>query len=564
MSDLIKKGNSKNIRNNEKGMNLYAKIGNNKILCGNKLFVGNKYYHIFISFIMLSLPTSIFISALIKINTKLIIFFIILILIIFIPILILLLLGGCSDPGILERNNEYAFYNNRKGVIKVNIQGHMTNLNYCYTCFHFRPPRTSHCAECDNCVENFDHHCLWMGTCVGKRNYKYFYYAVFLTTLEALIQFFTSIGYILNYFKHNDFKSVESKYIVISLAFVAFFNIMFLIFFLFKLFCIHTWLLTRGLTFYEYVKKKYFVTLKIRPYSRSILDNIYNKIFRKIPNSKLDLANLNKDNYNIIETNKQITENRVKNNNNNKNEERDTGGLNNANNDEDKTNNNIDNFNNNNVLISNSNNSINNRNNNQKSNDNDLNKNKKEEENKIIINEEKNNRNDFNPIINNDKNSLAKDNTNKRYDNYNMVENEYEDFGDINNYKKDKFIEDNNKSNYENNNNSENILNQINENNKNNININNNSNNKSNNHLNQNNEGNNDNNENDNDLNQKLKEVSQNKKSSIKIKKIKIKNYNRNNNNNTNLRNNIHNFPKDIYETSKKELNSSYEKQNFN
>ena len=81
-------------------------------------------------------------------------------------------MGGCSDPGLVERNNEYAFYDNRKSVIKMNIKGHMVKLNYCYTCFHFRPPRTSHCAECDNCVENFDHHCLWMGTCVGKRNYK--------------------------------------------------------------------------------------------------------------------------------------------------------------------------------------------------------------------------------------------------------------------------------------------------------------------------------------------------------------------------------------------------------
>ena len=46
MAELIKKQNSKNVRSYEKGMNILEKIGNNKIICGNKLFVGKKYYHI--------------------------------------------------------------------------------------------------------------------------------------------------------------------------------------------------------------------------------------------------------------------------------------------------------------------------------------------------------------------------------------------------------------------------------------------------------------------------------------------------------------------------------------
>ena len=396
MSDLIRKENNKNVRNYEKGMNLLTKIGNNKIICGNKFFVGNKYYHIFISLILLVLPTSIFISILVKINTKLSISILVLMIIFFIPIILFLFLGGCTDPGILERNNEYAYYDNRKSVLKLNIQGHMINLNYCYTCFHFRPPRTSHCAECDNCVQNFDHHCLWMGTCVGKRNYRYFYFVIFFTTICSLIQFFCSIGYMIHHFKYTEdkFKSNESKYMVISLSFVCFFNLMFLIFFLAKLFYLHTRLLSKGLTFYEYIRNKYFVTLKIIPYSRGFFTNIYKKIFKKIPLSRLNLEKLNKENCEIIETNKQITENRIR--NQNQNEHNDTGGINNSkneNNENSKTNNNIEYLNDDNVGIKEDNNDQNNNNNNNNSNiDNkNLNKENKEKNNSGLIDNSYNN-----------------------------------------------------------------------------------------------------------------------------------------------------------------------------
>ena len=50
----------------------------------------------------------------------------------------------------------------------------LNKITYCKTCDVLRPPRTFHCNKCQMCVEVHDHHCVWVGTCIGKRNIKQF------------------------------------------------------------------------------------------------------------------------------------------------------------------------------------------------------------------------------------------------------------------------------------------------------------------------------------------------------------------------------------------------------
>ena len=59
-------------------------------------------------------------------------------------------------------------------------------MKFCETCTIFRPKDAAHCNLCGNCVQGFDHHCVWLGTCVGKRNYREFLLFVASIIIESL------------------------------------------------------------------------------------------------------------------------------------------------------------------------------------------------------------------------------------------------------------------------------------------------------------------------------------------------------------------------------------------
>jgi hypothetical protein len=94
-----------------------------------------------------------------------------------------------NDPKVLK------YYGNVKNP-------EVFQLSYCDTCQHLRPPRSFHCQQCNCCIELHDHHCPWVGTCIGKRNTRYFAGFLTITSVHAiLITIFVVSGGTLNFSK---------------------------------------------------------------------------------------------------------------------------------------------------------------------------------------------------------------------------------------------------------------------------------------------------------------------------------------------------------------------------
>jgi len=118
----------------------------------------------------------------------------------------LLLATAFSDPGIMPRQKEYQeHYDARTKTSRTKqpsryydlvLRSYPHKLKYCSTCYIYRPPRCTHCSVCDNCIERFDHHCPWIGNCIGKRNYWLFYFFVTVTSTLNVFVLATSVAHL--------------------------------------------------------------------------------------------------------------------------------------------------------------------------------------------------------------------------------------------------------------------------------------------------------------------------------------------------------------------------------
>lgn len=212
-----------------------------------------------------------------------------------------LFLTSGRDPGIIPRNSRppesdeayemstpsMEWVNNKGSSLKiprikdVTINGHTVKVKFCDTCLLYRPPRASHCSICNNCVQKFDHHCPWVGQCIGLRNYPFFIMFISSSTLLCIYVFVFSWINLLrqggNLWRamSRDIVSV----ILIVYCFVA-------VWFVGGLTVFHVYLICTNQTTYENFRYRY--DKNENPYTKGILGNLKEVFCARIPPSMVN------------------------------------------------------------------------------------------------------------------------------------------------------------------------------------------------------------------------------------------------------------------------------------
>ncbi|XP_057417238.1 probable protein S-acyltransferase 7 [Lotus japonicus] len=214
-------------------------------------------------------------------------------------VLIALLLTSGRDPGIVPRNAHPPQPDDHDAAANINnglsprgrlprtkdviVNGITVKIKYCDTCMLYRPLRCSHCSVCDNCVERFDHHCPWVGQCIGLRNYRFYYIFVFSATLLCLYIHGFCWVYITR-IKNSEEISIwkamtktPASIVLIIYSFVC-------VWFVGGLTAFHTYLISTNQSTYENFRYRY--DRQVNPYNRGIVNNFKEVFCTRIPPSK--------------------------------------------------------------------------------------------------------------------------------------------------------------------------------------------------------------------------------------------------------------------------------------
>lgn len=191
------------------------------------------------------------------------------------------------DPGVILKENGSNSIDPMTTVRDHGLEdGTIVRVKWCHTCKIFRPPRCSHCRICNNCIEKFDHHCPYIGQCIGMRNYKYFLLFISLTSMLCILVFVSSLVVIIRIIKkaneegNSYWDSLGDQIAAIMLILISFI----FLWFLGGLTLFHVYLQCKGRTTNENTKRPYG---DHNPYDRGCARNFREIWCASMPESQL-------------------------------------------------------------------------------------------------------------------------------------------------------------------------------------------------------------------------------------------------------------------------------------
>lgn len=254
---------------------MVTKVGNLRLFCSGKIVVGPDWKAVVVTFLLIGVPSVLFL-ALIAPDIGEEICWISVLLVLF--VLAMLFCTAFSNPGIVPRQSLPADAGNDTRFLpfpktkNFQINGYRVTTKYCTTCHVYRLPRCSHCAMCDNCVEKFDHYCPWVGTSIGRRNYRYFLMFVLSATLLCIYVFTLSLVRLIKLSDedHRSFDdAIKKEPVAIALIVYTFIAA----WFVGGLSVFHLYLVVTNQTTYEHFRKRFGPNGN--PYDKGFPRNIF-------------------------------------------------------------------------------------------------------------------------------------------------------------------------------------------------------------------------------------------------------------------------------------------------